>query len=83
GYGDVTYSWTPFFSTAIRFDYWNYRSEVEKRGSLALIWSDFYKNSSFYLVFSKNMELPIEEKNDEVRLVWRLTPQYDAPVKSF
>lgn len=78
GHVDVGYEFSPYFSTWARYDRFEPNTsvpdDVEEKISLALVFSNRTKSSNLILIGSKLLEQGMQFPNDEIRLIWSLSP---------
>jgi hypothetical protein len=78
GHADFGYSWTRRFATHFRYDMFDpkmrHDGDLQQQLSLALVASNSTHSSNLILVGSKNLEEGHRKPNDELRLIWSLSP---------
>ncbi|MBX3021265.1 MAG: hypothetical protein KF799_06255 [Bdellovibrionales bacterium] len=78
GHLDVSYEWSKGFTTVARYDRFDpnlkVAKDLEQKASLALVFSNRTRSSNLILVGSKVIEEGANIPNDEIRLVWSLSP---------
>lgn len=78
GHTDLSYQWTKRFSSHLRYDFFDSNVRVygdqERQISLALMLSNQTHSSNLILVGTKALEEGIQLHNDEIRLIWSLSP---------
>ena len=78
GHTDFSYEWTKHFSTHLRWDQMDPNTRLggdgEQAASLALVFSNGTRSSNLIVVASKKLEQGHEIANDEIRLIWNLSP---------
>lgn len=78
GHTDVGYSWTRRFATHLRYDFFDplmrHDGDLEQRISLALVASNATHSSNLILIGTKVIEEGRAQPNDELRLIWSLSP---------
>lgn len=78
GHNDFSYSWTRLFSTHLRYDFYDpyvrRNDDLEQQISLALVLSNKTHSSNLILVGTKVLEEGKQTPNDELRLIWSLSP---------
>jgi hypothetical protein len=82
GHFDLGYNFTPFFSSFVRYDQFdpnkNINGDLKREISLAFEFSDKHKTHSLFLMGTKKIEQGIKIANDELSLIWRLTPNFNT-----
>jgi len=78
GHLDVSYEWSKVVSSHIRYDHFDpntqVKNDLEQRASVALVFSNRTRSSNLILVGSKILEEGSQVPNDEIRLIWSLSP---------
>jgi hypothetical protein len=78
GHTDLVYDWSKTFATALRYDHFDPNTRVDndlqQQISLALVFSNRTKSSNLIVVGAKNFEEGRQTPNDELRLIWSLSP---------
>ena len=78
GHTDLSYQHTKEFSTHLRYDFFDpnnkIKTDLERHISLALVLSNKTHSSNLILVGTKVMEQQTKVANDELRLIWSLSP---------
>ncbi len=78
GHTDLSHDFTKRFSTHLRYDFFDPNLEVandiERQVSLALVLSNSTRSSNIILVGTKVLEQGTQVPNDEVRVIWSLSP---------
>ena len=78
GHTDLSYMWTKRFSTHVRYDFFDPDLELygdqQKAASLALQFSNNSHSSNLILVGTKSFGELHTTRNDEIRLIWSLSP---------
>src|SRR6185312_15856209 len=78
GHTDLSYMWTKRFSTHVRYDFFDPDLELygdqQKAASLALELSNNSHSSNLILVGTKSFGELHTTRNDEIRLIWSLSP---------
>jgi len=78
GHADLGFQWTKTFSSHLRYDMFdpNQRidNDMERQGSVALVFSNKTHSSNIIIVGTKVFEENKQIGNDELRLIWSLSP---------
>lgn len=78
GHSDLSYEFSKTFSSHLRYDFFdpNQRTygDLERQVSLALVLSNKTRSSNLILVGTKGVEQGASVANDELRLIWSLSP---------
>lgn len=78
GHMDLGFNWGEQFSTYLRYDHFDPNDAVYgdllRKTSVAIATSDKYKTNTWILSFGKVFEQQNSINNDELYLVWRVTP---------
>lgn len=78
GHLDVSYEFTKTFTTVVRYDHFepntSQSDDLEQRISLGLVFSNRSHSSNLILVANKNVAQGTPKPNDEIRLIWSLSP---------
>lgn len=78
GHADLGYDFTKRFSTYLRYDFFDPRmrhdGDMERNVSLALVLGNATRSSNLILVGTKVFEESHQVPNDELRLIWSLSP---------
>ncbi len=78
GHTDFSYEWSRRFSTHVRYDMFDPNlkidGDLERQIGLALMLSNQTHSSNVILVGTKVLEATHQVPNDEIRLIWSLSP---------
>lgn len=78
GHADVSYEWSKTFSSHLRYDHFDPNTQADQdliqKMSLGLVFSNRTHSSNLIFVFSKVQEQGPQIPNDELRLIWSLSP---------
>ena len=78
GHTDIGIEFSPFYSLHLRYDHFDpdrqVQGDIQRKASLGLVLSNKTRSSNLILVGTKVFEEDDQVANDELRLIWSLSP---------